>query len=135
MKNPYPFESILLSAKTIAVVGLSKDPSKESHVVAKYLQEHGYKIIPVNPSAEEILGEKVFHLLSEINFPVDVVDVFRPSVECEGIVREAVKLKPKMVWLQLGIKSGEAKKIAQAKSIVFAQGKCTKIVHKRLSLV
>lgn len=130
-----PFESLLLSAKTIVVVGLSKDPSKESHSVAKYLQERGCKIVPVNPAAEEILGEKVFHSLSEISFPVDVVDVFRPSEECEKIVREAVKLKPKMVWLQLGIESGEAKLAAEKAGIVFVQNKCTKIEHRRLSLL
>jgi len=128
-----PFENVLLSAKTIAIVGLSRDAEKESHSVAKYLQAHGYKIFPVNPSADEILGERVFHSLSEIDLPVDIVDVFRPSEECGAIVKEAAKLKPKLVWLQLGIESEAAKKIAKNCGIVFVQNKCIRIEHKRLS--
>ncbi len=128
-----PFEKILLEAKTIVVVGLSKDPAKESHSVARYLQEHGYKILPVNPTADEILGEKVFHSLSEIKQPVDIVDVFRPSEECGQVVREALLLKPKLVWLQFGIKNEKAKEVAQKAGVVFVQDKCTRIEHKRLS--
>ncbi|MBI2598319.1 MAG: CoA-binding protein [Candidatus Diapherotrites archaeon] len=128
-----PLERILLDAKSIAVVGLSRDPSKDSQSVAAYLQEHGYKIIPVNPSSDEILGEKVFHSVSEIKEPVDIVDIFRPSEECGQIVKEAVKLRPKMVWLQLGIESGEAKKIAERSGIVFVQNKCIRTEHRRLA--
>lgn len=127
------FEKILLEAKTIVVVGLSRDPLKASHDVAKYLQENNYKIIPVHPSADELLGEKVFHSLLEIKDPVDIIDIFRPSEECEEIVKIAVKLKPKMIWLQLGIKNEKARKIAEEKGIVFVEDKCTKIEHKRLS--
>lgn len=120
-----PFENLLLSAKTVAVVGLSRDPEKESHSVAKYLQAHGYKIFPVNLAADEILGEKGFRSLSEINLPVDVVDVFRPSEECGQIVKEAVKLKPKLVWLQLGIENEAAKKNRRKKRCRF----CAKQMH------
>ncbi len=133
MKNLLPFEKLLLSAKTVAVVGLSRDASKESHSVAKYLQAHGYKIIPVNPVADELLGEKVFHSLSEINLPVDIVNIFRPSEECEPIVKEAVKLGPKLVWLQLGIESVSAKKIAEKSGAVFVENKCIRTVRRRLA--
>ena len=133
MKNLLPLEKLLLSAKTVAIVGLSRDASKESHSVAKYLQAYGYKIIPVNPVADELLGEKVFHSLSEINLPVDVVDVFRPSEECEAVAAEAVKLKPKMLWLQLGIENEAAKKIAEKRGVVFVQNKCIRTEHRRLS--
>ncbi len=131
--NLFMFENILLSAKTIAVVGLSKDESKDSHSVAKYLQSKGYKIIPVNPTAEIILGEKVYSSLSKVKEKVDIVDVFRPSEECESIVLESLKLKPKLVWLQLGIKNENAKKECQKNSVVFVQDKCIRTEHKRLT--
>lgn len=126
------FEKILLKAKTIVVVGLSTNPLKDSHIVAKYLQEHGYRVVPVHPSAEKILGERVFHSLLEIDFPVDIVDVFRPSEECAEIAEQAVKLNPKLLWLQLGIENLGAKKIAQKNGIEFVQNKCIKIEHSGL---
>ncbi|MBI4044840.1 MAG: CoA-binding protein [Candidatus Diapherotrites archaeon] len=128
-----PHEQILLSAKTIAVVGLSRDPKKDSHSVAKYLQEKGYKIIPVNPSGGELLGEKVYTSLSEIKVPVGIVDVFRPSEECAEIAEQAIKLRPKMVWLQLGITSEKAREICEKAGVVFVQNHCIRTEHKRLA--
>ncbi|MDO8634081.1 MAG: CoA-binding protein [archaeon] len=128
-----PFEQIFLSAKTIAVVGLSRDPEKDSHSVAKYLQEKGYKIIPVNPSGGELLGEKVYTSLSEITVPVDIVDVFRPFEECEKIAEQAIKLLQKMVWLQLGLTSQKARQICEKVGIAFVENRCIRTEHRRLT--
>lgn len=128
------FEKILLSAKIICVVGVSRDPLKDSHSVANYLQEHGFGVLPVNPAVTgKILGVHCFNSLSEITKPVDVVVVFRPSKECEQVVHEALLLKPKLVWLQLGIKNEQAKKLCEKAGIVFVQDKCIRTEHKRLT--
>ena len=134
MQKLKPFEKILLESKNIAVVGLSRSPEKESHKVASYLQERGYDIIPINPSGETILGKKACKRITEIRKPIDIVDVFRPAQECEEIARQALKLKPKIVWLQLGIENGKAKEICKKNGIVFVQDKCIKIEHKRLTV-
>lgn len=123
---------ILKESKTIAVVGCSRDPEKDAHKVPKYLKEHGYRIIPVNPFANEILGEKVYKTLSEIKEPVDVVDIFRPSDEVLGVVKEAIKLKPKVIWMQLGIRNEEAAKLAEQNGIKVVMNRCMMIEHKRL---
>ena len=122
-------KDILTKYKNIALVGASKDINKTSTVVMKYLQKYGYKVYPVNPSieGEKILGEKVFSKISEIDGPVDIIDVFRPSKEAIGIVNEAIKINAKVLWLQLNIKSPEAKKIAEANNIIYIEDKCTKI--------
>ena len=95
------------------MVGVSKDSTKASTIVMKYMQKYGYKVIPVNPSAkgEKILGEEVFEKLEDIKIPIDIVDVFRPSIEAFGYAEDAVKIKAKVLWLQLGIRSAEAKKM------------------------
>ena len=120
---------ILTKYKNIALVGASKDINKTSTVVMKYLQKYGYKVYPVNPTiqGEVILGEKVFSKISEIDGPVDIIDVFRPSKEAIEIVNEAIKINAKVLWLQLNIKSPEAKKIAEANNIIYVENKCTKI--------
>lgn len=123
---------ILKESKTIAVVGCSRDPEKDAHKVPKYLKEQGYRIIPVNPFANEILGEKVYKTLSEIKEPVDVVDIFRPSDEVLGVVKEAIKLKPKVIWMQLGIRNEEAAKLAEQNGIKVVMNSCMMIEHKRL---
>ena len=122
-------KEILKKYKKIALVGASKDLTKTSTVVMKYLQKYGFKVYPVNPSmiGEEILGEKVFGKISEINEPVEIIDVFRPSSEAVDIAKEAVKIGAKVLWLQLDIKSEEAKKIVEANDIVYIEDKCTKI--------
>ena len=122
-------KDILAKYKNIALVGASKNLEKTSSIVMKYLQNNGYKVYPVNPTirGEKILGEKVYAKVSEIDGPVDIIDVFRPSNEAVEIANEAVKIKAKVLWLQLDIKSPEAKKIAEANNIIYVENKCTKI--------
>ena len=122
-------KDILTKYKNIALVGASKDLKKTSTIVMKYLQNNGYKVYPVNPTirGEKILGEKVYAKVSEIDGQVDIIDVFRPSNEAVEIANEAVKIKAKVLWLQLDIKSPEAKKIAEANNIIYVENNCTKI--------
>ena len=126
---------ILSEAKTIAVVGCSRDPAKPSHFVPKYLQEHGYKIIPVNPSADVILGEKAAKSLSDVKEKIDLVEIFRPSAECLQIVKDAIFIfpKPKAVWMQEGIINEEAAKLAMQNGISLVMDKCMMKEHKRLA--
>tara|TARA_B100000674_G_scaffold102752_1_gene75006 strand:+ start:249 stop:647 length:399 start_codon:yes stop_codon:yes gene_type:complete len=126
-------EEILLKFKKIALVGASKDLTKTSSIVMKYLQDHGFKVYPVNPSmkGEKILGEKVFGNISEIDSAVEIIDVFRPSDEAIEIAKEAVKINAKVLWLQLNIKNEEAKKIVEANNILYIENKCTKIEFEK----
>ena len=126
-------KEILSKYKTIAMVGVSKDHSKASTIVMKYMQKYGYKVIPVNPSAkgEKILGENVFEKLEDIKIPVDIVDVFRPSKEALDIAKDTVSIKAKVLWLQLGIKSEEAKKIVEENKIEYVEDKCTKMEYQK----
>ena len=124
---------ILEKFKKIALVGASKDLTKTSTVVMKYLQEYGFKVYPVNPSmkGEKILGEKVFGSITEIGSPVEIIDVFRPSDEAIEIAKEAVKINAKVLWLQLDIKNEEAKKIVEENNILYIEDKCTKIEFEK----
>tara|TARA_B100001121_G_scaffold252806_1_gene229379 strand:+ start:1268 stop:1669 length:402 start_codon:yes stop_codon:yes gene_type:complete len=126
MKN---IKEILSKYKNIALVGASKDLTKTSSIVMKYLQKSGFKVFPVNPSmkGQEILGEKVFASISEIESPVEIIDVFRPSNEAIDIAKEAVKVGAKVLWLQLDIKNEEAKKIVESNNILYVENKCTKL--------
>ena len=130
MKNT---KEILEKYKKIALVGASKDLNKTSTVVMKYLQQYGFKVYPVNPSirGEEILGEKVFGSISEIDSAVDIIDVFRPSNEVIEIAKEAIKINAKVLWLQLDIKNEEAKRIVEANNILYIENKCTKIEFEK----
>ena len=112
-------KEILSKYKTIAMVGVSKDPTKASTIVMKYMQKYGYKVIPVNPRAKggKILGESVFEKLEDIKTPIDIVDVFRPSNEAFGYAEDTVKIGAKVLWLQLGIRSDEAKKMLNEKNL------------------
>ena len=126
-------KKILEKYKKIALVGASKDLTKTSSVVMKYLQEYGYKVYPVNPSmkGEQILGEKVFGSITEIDSPVEIIDVFRPSNEAIEIAKEAVKVNAKVLWLQLDIKNKEAKRIVEENNILYIENKCTKIEFEK----
>jgi uncharacterized protein len=129
-------KEILSKNKTIAMIGVSKNPTKPSTIVMKYMQKYGYKVIPVNPRAkgEKILGEKVFGELNEIKIPIDIVDVFRPSKEALEIAKETVKIKAKVLWLQLGISSDEAKKIVELNNIEYIENRCTKMEYQKIFL-
>ena len=126
-------KEILKKYKNIALVGASKDLTKTSSVVMKYLQGYGFKVYPVNPfmKGESILGEKVFGNIKEIDGPVEIVDIFRPSNEIAEIAKDAVKVNAKVLWLQLDIRNEEAKKIVETNDIIYIENKCTKIEYER----
>ena len=126
-------KEILSKFKNIALVGASKDLTKTSSIVMKYLQNYGFKVYHVNPSmkGEKILGETVFGKISEIKDSVEIVDVFRPSNEAIDIAKDAVKIGAKVLWLQLDIKNEEAKKIVEANNILYIENKCTKIEFEK----
>jgi len=135
-------KEILTKYKTIAVVGLSRDPDKDSHRVSAYLKKHGFHIIPVNPFADEVLGEKSYKSLldmpPEIQKTIEVVDIFRPSKDVPLIVEQAIKLKarygkPHVVWMQLGIVNEQAAEAAKKAGLTVVMNKCMTIEHKRLS--
>jgi hypothetical protein len=123
----------LLDAETIAVVGCSSTPGKAAHDVPKYLQEHGYRVVPVNPTADEVLGERAYDSLSEVEAEIDLVDVFRPSDEVAGIVDEVLARDDvDTVWLQLNIRDDTAGERVEASGRSFVQDKCIKVEHGRL---
>ena len=124
---------ILRESRTIAVVGLSADPDKPSHEVAAYLQSRGYRIVPVNPKGGTILGEAVWPDLASIPFPVDVVDVFRPPAACPEVARQAVAIGARFLWLQLGIVSEEAARIAREGGLGVVMDRCMLIEHQKCS--
>ena len=136
-------KDILKNSKTIAMVGISSEKKgedrknlkrKPANVVMKYMQDFGYKVIPVNPFAEGemINGEEVVGSLEKISEPIDIVDIFRPSKETPGIANEAVKIGSKVLWLQYGIQNKEAEKIAENFKIQYVSNKCIKQEYQRL---
>ena len=129
-------KKILSKYKSIAMVGVSKDPKKTSTIVMKYMQDYGFKVYPVNPSAkgEKILGEEVYASILEINKNVDIVDVFRPSSEAYRIAEDAVKIGAKVLWLQLGIRDENAKKLVEENKIEYIENKCTKMEYQKYFL-
>ena len=129
-------KDILSRHKTIAMIGVSKDPKKPSTIVMKYMQKYGFKVIPVNPRAkgEKILGEEVFEKITDIKEPVGIVDVFRPSKEAYAIAEDTVKIGAKVLWLQLGIRDEEAKKLMHKNNIDYIENKCTKMEYQKFFL-
>ncbi len=123
---------ILKDNHTIAVVGLSADWYRPSYFAAKYMQEHGFRIIPVNPKYTEILGERCYPDLASIPDKVDIVDVFRKSDDCAPIAREAAAIGAKALWLQIGVMNDEACQIAESAGMDFVQNRCVKIEYARL---
>lgn len=125
---------ILKESKTIAVVGLSANWYRPSYFAAKYMQEHGYKIIPVNPAyvGQEVLGERCYSSLEDIPESVDLVDCFRKSEDIEPIASQAVTIGAKIIWLQLGVKNESASEIASAAGMTYVENRCVKIEHGRL---
>jgi hypothetical protein len=126
-------KDILSKYKSIAMVGVSKDEKKTSTIVMKYMIEYGFKVYPVNPSAmgEKILGEEVYAKITDINKNVDIVDVFRPSKEAYGIAKDAVKIGAKVLWLQLGIRDENAKKLVEENKMEYIENKCTKMEYQK----
>ena len=129
-------KNILSKYKSIAMVGVSKDLKKTSTIVMKYMQDYGFKVYPVNPSAkgEKILGEEVYAKITDINKNVDIGDVFRPSKEVYGIAEDAVKIGAKVLWLQLGIRDENAKKLVEENKIEYIENKCTKMEYQKYFL-
>ena len=129
-------KNILYKYKSIAMVGVSKDLKKTSTIVMKYMQDYGFKVYPVNPSAkgEKILGEEVYAKITDINKNVDIVDVFRPSKEVYGIAEDTVKIGAKVLWLQLGIRDENAKKLVEENKIEYIENKCTKMEYQKYFL-
>ena len=126
-------KEILSKYKSIAMIGVSNDPTKASTIVMKYMQKYGFKVFPVNPKAkgQKILGEEVFEKITDIKDTVDIVDVFRPSKEASDIAKDTVTIKAKVLWLQLGIRSEEAKKIVEENKIEYVEDKCTKMEYQK----
>lgn len=135
-------KEILEKYKVIAVVGLSKELGKDSHGVSAYLKQHGYRIIPVNPFVDEVLGEKsypsLFEILPEIQKTIEIVDIFRPAKDVPPIVEQSIKLKalygkPFVVWMQLGIVNEESAEAARHAGLIVVMDKCLMVEHHRLA--
>jgi predicted CoA-binding protein len=123
----------ILEYDTVAVVGCSSTPGKDAHEIPKYLRDHGYEVIPVNPYADEIFGREVYDSLADVTEDVDIVDVFRPSEEVSGIVDAATARDDvEVVWTQLGIRNDEAAARAEDAGLRVVQDKCMKVEHDRL---
>ena len=123
----------ILSLKKVTVVGMSKSPHKAAHYVPKYLDDNGYEITPVNPTATEILGKKCYSDVSDVESEIDIVDVFRPSDDVLPVVKNAIKMKPKVIWLQEGIHNVEAEELARKAGITVVFNRCMLAEHQRLS--
>jgi predicted CoA-binding protein len=126
-------EEILREARTVAVVGASPDPTRPSYGVTAYLLQAGYRVVPVNPLAgTEVLGLRCIASLAELEEPVDLVDVFRRSEHCGEVARDAAEAGAGALWLQLGVTSPEARRVAEEHGMDFVENECTAIVHRRL---
>jgi len=130
-QDPHTILATLLAARTIAIVGLSKDPLRPSYFIGFYLKRHGYKIVPVNPREPEVVGEKSYPSLKDIPFPVDVVDVFRRPDAVPAIARDAVAIGAKALWLQFGVISPEGARIAEDGGLTVVMDRCMKVEHAR----
>ena len=130
--DPDVIRQILTAARTVAIVGLSPRSDRPSHQVAAYLQLHGYRVIPVNPSIDAVLGERCFPNLYAIGERVDLVDVFRHPTDCPAIAKQAVAAGARALWLQVGVISLEAARIATEAGMAVVMDRCTKIEHERM---
>ena len=129
-------KEIFSKYKTIAMVGVSNDPTKASTIVMKYMQEYGFKVYPVNPRVEgqKILGQEVFAKISDIKDQIDIVDVFRPSKEVYDIAQDTIKIGAKVLWLQLGIRDEKARELMEKNDIKYVENKCTKMEYQKYFL-
>ena len=122
----------VLSLKTVAVIGMSKHSSKAAHYVPKYLINNGYVVIPVNPTTDKILNSRCYDSVAEIDGPVDIIDVFRPSDQISSIIRDCIEKKPKVIWLQEGIHDFESEELARKSGIIVIFNRCMLAEHQRL---
>ena len=134
IKDSHTDEEIkdIFALKKIAVIGMSRHPIKAAHFVPKYLSEQGFDITPVNPTANEILGKKCYPDISSVQDPIDIVDIFRPSEQVLPVVQNAIKKKPKVIWLQEGIHNEEAENLAREHGIDVVFNRCMLAEHQRL---
>lgn len=121
--------TILRTSKRIAVVGASATPGKDAHEIPKHLAEQGVDVLPVNPTASEVFGRKAYKSLAEVPGPIDLVVVFRPSAEAPDIARQAIQAQAKGLWLQTGITSDDAAKLAHAAGLRYVENACVRAVH------
>ena len=131
MADPH---AVLERSRTVAVVGLSRDPEKAAHRIPRQLQEAGFRIIPVNPHTGELLGEPAYARLADVPGPIDVVEVFRPSAEAPEIARQAVAAGARALWLQLGIASPEAREIAESAGLDYVEDRCMGVEQRRYNI-
>jgi hypothetical protein len=125
-------KAILEKYKTVAIVGLSPKPERDSHKVGKYLKDHGYRIVPVNPGQKEILGEKCYPNLKAVPFPIDIVDIFRRPEAIPPVVDDAIEVGAEVVWMQLGIVHNQAADMARRAGLEVVMNKCIKIEHMNM---
>ena len=122
----------VFTLKKIAVIGMSRHSIKAAHFVPKYLSEQGFDITPINPTTNEILGKKCYSDISSVQHSIDIVDIFRPSEQVLSVIPDAIKKKPKVIWLQEGIHNAEAEKLAMKEGIIVIFNRCMLAEHKRL---
>jgi predicted CoA-binding protein len=128
-RNMEMSERILRDFETIAVVGASREPDKAAHSVPARMQAAGFKIVPINPHATELFGERVYRTLADVPFPVEIVLVFRPSAATPDVARQAVAIGAKALWLQQGIHSEESRRIADAAGLLYVEDACAAVVR------
>ena len=134
IKDSHTDEEIkdIFTLKKIAVIGMSRHSVKAAHFVPKYLSEQGFDITPINPTADEILGKKSYPNITSVADPIDIVDIFRPSEQVLPVVQDAIKIKPKVIWLQEGIHNLEAEELARKHGIKVIYNRCMLAEHQRL---
>jgi len=132
MTDIVTLRSVLEGNRIVAIVGLSADWNRPSYFVGKYLQEHGYRVIPVNPRYPEILGERCYASLADIPHPVDIVDVFRKPQDCLAVAEQAVAIGARVFWMQLGVDNEQARAVAGAAGMTVIADRCMKIEYARL---
>ncbi len=130
--NDYELRNILINSKTIATVGFSKDPKRPGYYVPRYMMDKGYRVIPVNPSIQEILGQKAFPDLLSIPEPVDMVQIFRPPAEVPPVVDQAIQIGAHVIWMQIGAVNPQAAQRASDAGLAVVTDLCLMIEHKRL---
>jgi predicted CoA-binding protein len=134
MRDVDETERLLRTYDAITVVGASRDPGKAAHAIPAQMQRHGWRIIPVNPYAHELFGEKAYPTLADVPEPVGLVDIFRPSADAADVVRQAIAAGATAVWLQLGIVSAEARALAEAAGIAYVENRCLAVERARYAL-